>query len=100
MGLKIRCIFRNALKHISVYKVGYVNLLTPYPNRCDNHYDRKTVGLYPDILYKRNTQNEVRNDGFWEPHYFEIGEKYLLSAQTIYNSLSLSGKKSDLSGHF
>ncbi|MBQ3547171.1 MAG: DUF4091 domain-containing protein [Clostridia bacterium] len=75
------------LQDIAVYKVGYVNVLSPYPNRCDEHYDRKTIGLYPDVLYKRNTQNEVRNDGFWEPHHFEIGEKYLLSAFPFYNSL-------------
>ncbi len=75
------------LTDISVYKVGYVNVLSPYPNNCDDHYDRKTIGLYPDILYKRNTQNEVRNDGFWEPHYFEIDEKYSLAAMPYYNSL-------------
>ncbi len=75
------------LADISVYKVGYVSLLNPYPNNCDDNYDRKAIGLYPDVLYKRNTQNEVRNDGFWEPHYFEIGEKYLLSAFPFYNSL-------------
>lgn len=75
------------LSDISVYKVGYVNVLSPYPNYCDDHYDRKTIGLYPDVLYKRNTQNEVRNDGFWEPHYFEIDEKYSLVAFPYYDSL-------------
>ncbi len=75
------------LEDITVYRVGYVNVMSPHPNRCDNHFDRKTIGLYPDVLYKRNTQNEVRNDGFWEPHYYEINEKYLTSAMPYYNSL-------------
>ncbi|MBO5089322.1 MAG: DUF4091 domain-containing protein [Clostridia bacterium] len=75
------------LSDISVYKVGYVNVLNPYSNRSDKHFDRKTVGLYPDVLYKRNTENEIRNDGFWEPNYFEINEDYTLTAMPCYNSL-------------
>ena len=75
------------LDDIAVYKVGYVNVLNAICNRSDQYYDRKTMGLYPDILFKRNTQNEIRNDGFWEPHHFEINEKNLLAASPYYNSL-------------
>lgn len=75
------------LKHINTYTVGYVPVLNPAPVRCDEHFDRKTPGLYPDVLYRRNNENPVFDQGFWEPQHFEKGEKNTLTSCDSYQSL-------------
>lgn len=73
---------------ISNYKVGYVPVLSAsYPN-SDNNFDRKTPGLYPDILYKRTINAELHNRGFWEPQFFENDETVnLVSYNGVWQSL-------------
>lgn len=76
------------IKYITQYKVGYVPVISPSPINTDEFYDRKTVGLYPDLLYKRNNVSEVQNDGFWEPKLYEQNEKHqLISIAGTYQSL-------------
>ena len=75
------------LKFINTYKVGYVPIIHPAPARSDEHFDRKTPGLYPDILYRRNNENPVYDEGFWEPQHFEKGERITLTAFDTYQSL-------------
>ena len=76
------------IKYISQYKVGYVPVISAGPVRKDEFYDRTTAGLYPDLLYKRNSESVVENDGFWEPKFYEQNEKYqLISIAGVYQSL-------------
>ena len=73
---------------ISNYKVGYVPVLSASYPGADDNFDRKTPGLYPDILYKRTVNAELHNRGFWEPHYFENDETVnLVSYNGVWQSL-------------
>ncbi len=69
------------LSDIASYKVGYVPVLRCTSARPDPYYDRTEAGLFPDPLFRRQTDHNLVNDGFWAPRYFEEGEKY------IYNSV-------------
>ncbi len=76
------------IKHISQYKVGFIPVISAGPVKKDEFYDRTTPGLYPDLLYKRNNEGVVENDGFWEPKLYEQNEKHqLISIAGSYQSL-------------
>ena len=73
---------------ISNYKVGYVPVLTAAYPGADDNFDRKTPGLYPDILYKRTVNKPLYDRGFWEPHFFEEDETVnLVSLNNVWQSL-------------
>ena len=81
------------------YKVAYVPLINAIPFHVDKYYDRTEPGLYPDILYKRNKDSIISNEGFqWQNIFFEKGEKHLLNAAYSWQSLwvTLGGKNTPL----
>ncbi len=81
------------------YKVAYVPLINAIPMNPDKYYDRTEPGLYPDILYKRNNNSIINNEGFqWQNIFFEKGENHLLNAAYSWQSLwvTLGGKNNPL----
>ena len=74
---------------ISEYLEGYVPVTrADFPN-SDDYFERKTPGLYPDILFSRITNAKILNDGLsWLPIWTEQNQKYLLeSANGSYKGL-------------
>ncbi len=67
---------------ISVFTVGNVPVMNRNFNTLDDCYEDRGAGLYPDMLIRRNTVNNIVNDGFWAPRHFEDGEKTMLFALT------------------
>ena len=51
-------------KYISQYAVGYVPVTRAVSLKPDEFFDRKTPGVYPDPLFRRETNAQVANDGF------------------------------------
>lgn len=69
-------------KLISQYSVGYVPVVRANFWDSDEYFERKTPGLYPDMLLKRKTNPPLFvDDNCWKK-YVESGEKYQLSAVT------------------
>lgn len=77
------------LKYISEYFVGFVPV-----TKCSNvgdtdaYYDRKTEGLYPDMLLVRKSNAEIMNDTRKTDQYFEQDqEQQLYCVDESYQSL-------------
>ena len=76
------------IRYISEYLVGYVPVTRATYINTDEFYERKTPGLYPDILLSRKTNAEISDDGFWTSRWFELDQEHLLSASAdSYQSL-------------
>ena len=92
-------IFESDIENYATYKVAYVPLINAVPTTVDEYYDRTEPGLYPDILYKRNNNSVIKNEGFhWRDIYFEKDEKNLLNATLSWQSLwvTIGGKDQPL----
>lgn len=88
------------IENYETYKVAYVPVINALPANPDKYYDRVEPGLYPDILYKRNNNSVINNEGFqWQDIFFEKGERNLLTAAQSWQSLwvTLGGKDAPLS---
>lgn len=86
-------------QYYETYKVAYVPLINAKPLYMDEYYDRTEPGLYPDILYKRNNDSVINDEGFpWGSVFFEKGEKHLINAAYSWQSLwvTLGGKNNPL----
>lgn len=68
------------LNLITCYKVGFVPVMSASRSETDEYFARTDAGLYPDPLFKRNTNNEVAPDEPWSGRRFELGEKNQLTA--------------------
>ncbi|MBO4734158.1 MAG: hypothetical protein J5662_06765 [Clostridia bacterium] len=65
---------------ISQYSVGYVPVMRADFMFADENFDRKTPGLYPDMLLRRTTNAPLFiDDNCWKK-YVEDGENNILSA--------------------
>ncbi len=80
-----------AIDLISQYKVNYVPVTRANFKNCDEHFERKTPGLYPDMLLKRETNQrveEVVKGVFWYDRYQEQNQQNLLcSVEDCYQSI-------------
>lgn len=66
---------------ISEYLEGYVPVTRADFKDSDEYFERKTPGLYPDILFSRRANAEILNDGLsWLPIWTEQNQKYLLES--------------------
>jgi len=66
---------------IAEYLVGNVPVLRADRKNSDDYFERKTPGLYPDMLLKRVTNAVVLDDGKWYlPRWTEQKEDHLLNA--------------------
>lgn len=66
---------------ISEYLEGYVSVTRADFKDSDEYFERKTPGLYPDILLSRRANAEILNDGLsWLPIWTEQNQKYLLES--------------------
>lgn len=75
-------------EYIEEYKVAYVPVENAATKNSDDLFDRKTVGMYPDILLERNVVSDIKNVGFWDNIYTEIGQKNIVNAVPgCYNSI-------------
>jgi len=74
---------------ISEYFEGYVPVIRADFANSDNYFERKTAGLYPDVLFSRKTNAEICDDGLpWLPIWAEQNQKYLIeSANDSYKGL-------------
>ena len=76
---------------ISQYKVGYVPVTRADFQNSDEYFERKTAGLYPDMLLERKTNQEVKevvNNVFSYQRFMEQDEENLLcSVENCYQSL-------------
>ncbi|MBO4734724.1 MAG: DUF4091 domain-containing protein [Clostridia bacterium] len=83
---------------ISEYSVGYVPVTRADFKDSDNYFERKTPGLYPDMLFARKTNAEVDDDGpSWAPRWTEQGQEVLLdsvidSYQSLWFTVNENGK--------
>lgn len=87
------------IKEWEEYKVAYVPVINALPINPDKYFDREEPGLFPDILYKRNNNSPIADEGFqWQKINFEKGEKNLINAANSWQSLwfTLGGKKNIL----
>ncbi|MBR4910890.1 MAG: DUF4091 domain-containing protein [Clostridia bacterium] len=68
------------VKYITEYSVGYVPVVRADYWNSDSYFERKTPGLYPDMLLKRRINPQMMlSEKSWKKH-FESGEKQQLSA--------------------
>ena len=65
---------------VSEYLVSYVPVMRADVPGADGYFDRKTPGLYPDMLLRRRTNARVEDDGRWGPRYIEQDQDNLLAA--------------------
>ena len=74
---------------VSEYFEGYVPIIRADFANSDDYFERKTAGLYPDILFQRKTNAEICDDGLsWLPIWTEQNQKYLIeSANDSYKGL-------------
>lgn len=86
---------------ISQYKVGYVPVTRADYKDSDEYFERKTPGLYPDMLIARKTNavaKDVANNGiFDEPRWIEQEQECLLcsvrdSYQALWFTVNENGK--------
>lgn len=74
--------------YLSEYLVGYVPLTRATYMNTDEFYERKTPGLYPDMLLKRKTNAKISDDGSWGHRWFEQEQEHLINASNdSYQSL-------------
>lgn len=73
---------------ISEYQVGFVPVTRAVVTIPDEYYDRKTPGMYPDLLLKRKTNAELVDDGFWKSRWFEQQQSHILdTSRDSYSAL-------------
>ena len=90
-------IIRNcASEYLSVFCVGQVPVISAASSLGSENPQYSNPGIYPDMLLRRKTFHTLSNDGFWQPRYFEAGEKQLLDAapdcwQTLWFTFNESG---------
>lgn len=83
---------------ISEYSVGYVPVVHADFKGSDRYFERKTPGLYPDMLLARKTNAEICNDGqLWAPRWIEQDQNALLdsvadSYQSLWFTVNETGK--------
>ena len=66
---------------ISEYLEGYVPVTRADFVDSDDYFERKTAGLYPDMLFARKTNAEIIDDGqWWMPRWTEQNQRYLLES--------------------
>jgi len=89
---------------ISQYKVGFVPVTRADYVNSDEYFERKTPGLYPDMLIARKTNAsifDVADNGFFEEsRWTEENQDCLLCAvrdsyQTLWFTVNEDGKKID-----
>ena len=86
-------------KALSEYLVGYVPVTRADYQKSDEYFERKTPGMYPDMLFEKNPFAEVKDDGkSYLPRWEEQDEPYLLSAvrdsyQTLWFTVNEDGKE-------
>ena len=84
---------------ISEYLVGYVPVTNAYFKDANRYFERKTPGLYPDMLFARKTNAEVDNDGpVWFPRWTEQEQDILIdsvvdSYQSLWFTVNENGKR-------
>lgn len=73
---------------ISQYKVGYVPVVRADHIFADEHFERKTPGLFPDVLLKRQTNPEIVTNGpRWSPWVEKDEEQKLRTIRDSYQAL-------------
>lgn len=91
---------------ISEYLVGYVPVMRADFTDSDEFFERKTPGLYPDMLLKRKTNAEIIDDGqWWAPRWTEQNEEYLLNAvrdsyQALWFTINENGEEIKAGNHY
>jgi len=66
---------------ISEYLEGYVPVIRADVAGSDDYFERKTAGLYPDVLFSRKTNAEISDYGLpWLPIWTEQDQKHLLES--------------------
>ena len=94
---------------ISQYKVGYVPVTRADFINSDEYFERKTPGLYPDMLVARKTNTnilDIADNGFFEePRWTEQGQDCLLNAirdsyQTLWFTVNENGEKIPAGKHY
>ncbi len=88
----------------SEYLIGYVPLTRADYKDSDEYFERKTPGLYPDMLLSRKTNTEVENDGHWWARWTEQNQDCLLyslseSYQSLWFTLNENGKEIQAGRH-
>jgi hypothetical protein len=94
---------------ISQYKLGYVPVTRADFVDSDDKFERKTPGLYPDILFARNTNSnvsDVADNGFFDyERWTEQDEEHLLSSirdsyQALWFTVNENGQKVETGKYF
>ena len=94
---------------ISQYKVGYVPVTRADFVDSDEYFERKTPGLYPDMLIARknnaNISDTADNGFFDEQRWTEQGQECLLHAirdsyQTLWFTVNEKGEKINAGKYF
>ncbi len=77
------------IKYISEFYVGNVPIVkASNAPEIDTYYDRKTPGLYPDMLLKRNSNADILNDIRLTGRYFEQNqETQIYAVSDAYQSI-------------
>lgn len=94
---------------ISQYKVGYVPVTRADFVDSDEYFERKTPGLYPDMLIARKNNaniSDIADNGFFEEQrWTEQGQECLLHAirdsyQTLWFTVNEKGEKINAGKYF
>ena len=73
---------------ISQYKVGYVPVIRADHMFADDNFERKTPGLFPDVLLKRQTNPEIVENGpRWSPWVEKDEEHKLRTIKDSYQAV-------------
>ena len=73
---------------ISQYKVANVPVLRADHMFADDNFERKTAGLFPDVLLKRKNDAEITKDGVhWAPYREENEENILRAIRDSYQAV-------------
>lgn len=80
---------------VSEYLVGYVPVTRADYKNSDEYFERKTPGMYPDMLFQKKPFAEIKNDGR-TARWQEQDEPYLLNAvrdsyQTLWFTVNENG---------
>ena len=87
------------ISFVSEYSVGYVPVTRAVYGDSDEYFEKRKSGLYPDILFARKTNAEVRNDGQpWAPRWTEQKQEVLLNSvadsyQAVWFTVNENGKE-------
>lgn len=85
--------------NIAEYLIGNVPVLRADRKNSDDYFERKTPGLYPDMLLKRVTNAIISDDGKWYlPRWTEQKEDHLLNSvyesyQALWFTINENGKE-------